>query len=254
MQKFHTEYDTHYIIHLNYIANTMTQLPWLDPNIIAFPDTNQALVSPNGLLAAGGELTPKWLLKAYSQGIFPWFSEGEPILWWSPSPRTIIDIDQLHISKSLKKALKKKNYSISFDKAFREVVDNCAQPRQDQEDVGTWITPEILDAYHLLHKQGYAHSVEVWNGDNLVGGVYGVALGKVFFGESMFSHQTNSSKIALVHLVEQLKEWHYVAIDCQVHNNHLESLGATQVPRMEFETLIKQQVTRTPCHWGAKQK
>ncbi len=232
----------------------MIQLPWLDPTIIEFPETSQALSSPNGLLAAGGELSPEWLLKAYSKGIFPWFSEGEPILWWSPSPRTILYLDQLHVSKSLQKALKRSQADntihIRFDSAFEDTVKACAKPRPNQPDSGTWINEEMLEAYTQLHHLGYAHSVEIWENEVLVGGLYGIALGKLFFGESMFSLKTNGSKFALFYLVEQLKEWQYTAIDCQVHNDHLASLGAIEVPREEFEGLIDQHVSSTPCHWG----
>jgi leucyl/phenylalanyl-tRNA---protein transferase len=228
---------------------TMLQLPWLDPNNPIFPDTTSALESPNGLLAAGGELSPKWLLKAYSQGIFPWFSEKEPILWWSPSPRTIIYIDQLHVSRSLRKAIKKSTFSISFDQAFTEVMIACAEPRAAQDDGGTWISDDIIEAYSELHRLGQAHSIEVWEGDELVGGLYGIALGRLFFGESMFSRRTNSSKIALFHLVEQLKQWQYVAIDCQVYNDHLASMGAVEIPRKSLEAIIQQYVQDTPCHW-----
>lgn len=228
----------------------MTQLPWLDPNKLAFPHTSTALQSPNGLLAAGGQLSPEWLIHAYTRGIFPWFSEGEPILWWSPSPRTVIYPDQLHISKSLAKAIRKTSFKVTFNTAFTLVVEACAQDRPNQPDAGTWITEDIIEAYSALHERGHAHSVEVWDEDELVGGIYGIALGRVFFGESMFSIRNNSSKIALFHLVEQLKEWHYIAIDCQVHNNHLESLGAVEIPRIEFESIIEQHVINAPCHWG----
>ena len=228
----------------------MLQLPWLDPNTLEFPDTSTAVDSPNGLLAAGGQLSPKWLLEAYSQGIFPWFSDDEPILWWSPSPRTVIYLDQLHISRSLRKAIKKSTFSISFDRAFTDVMLACAEPRPAQGETGTWISYEVVEAYSELHRLGHAHSIEVWDGDELVGGVYGVALGRLFFGESMFSRRTNSSKIALFRLVEQLKQWHYIAIDCQVHNDHLASLGATEISRGTFEAMLRQYVQNdVPCHW-----
>lgn len=230
----------------------MLPLPWLDPDIIAFPDTGTALSSPNGLLAAGGALSAEWLLQAYSQGIFPWFSEDEPILWWSPSPRTLIYPEQLHLSRSLRKAIHKNNYQIRFDSAFKEVMHACAEPRTKQGNAGTWISDDIIDAYTELHRLGYAHSIELWDDNELIGGLYGIALGRIFFGESMFSRRTNGSKIALYHLVEQLKQWHYIAIDCQVYNEHLASLGAIEVPRLEFESLIRQYVHQTPCHWQAK--
>ncbi len=228
----------------------MFELPWLDSNTPLFPNTCQALDEPNGLLAAGGQLTSQWLLKAYSQGIFPWFSEGEPILWWSPSPRSVIYIDQLHISKSLRKVIKRKQYTVTFDNAFEDVIQACAQPRSNQPEAGTWISEDIVQAYTQLHKEGHAHSVEVWEQDTLIGGLYGLSLGQLFFGESMFSFRTNGSKIALAHLAQQLKQWHYVAIDCQVHNSHLATLGANETPREEFEGLIRQYVCNTPDHWG----
>jgi leucyl/phenylalanyl-tRNA---protein transferase len=227
----------------------MLQLPWLDPDNLIFPDTSSALESPNGLLAAGGQLSPQWLLKAYSQGIFPWFSDDEPILWWSPSPRTIIYTNQLHVSRSLQKAIKKSPFTISFDQAFTDVMIACAEPRAAQDGDGTWISDEIIAAYSELHHLGHAHSIEVWENDVLVGGLYGIALGRVFFGESMFSRRTNGSKIALFHLVEQLKKWHYVAIDCQVYNDHLASLGAVEVTRETFEALIQRYTQNIPCHW-----
>ncbi|MGS2716661.1 leucyl/phenylalanyl-tRNA--protein transferase [Eionea flava] len=226
----------------------MLQLTWLDPNTPKFPNTQTALAEPNGLLAAGGQLSPEWLLKAYSQGIFPWFNEGEPILWWSPSPRTFLFIDQLHISRSLQKAIRKSTFTISFDRAFEEVMLACSEPRG--EEPGTWISEEMIEAYTHLHQLGHAHSIEVWEDNTLVGGLYGIAQGRMFFGESMFSRRSNSSKIALFHLVEQLKQWHYVGIDCQVHNNHLASLGAKEISRQAFEMLIKQHVTGVNCHWG----
>ena len=227
----------------------MLQLPWLDPHVPRFPDTASALTSPNGLLAAGGQLSPSWLLTAYSQGIFPWFSDGEPILWWSPSPRTFIHIDQLHISRSLHKSIKKTPFTITFDTAFESVMEACAEPRSNDVEAGTWISEEIIDAYSELYQLGHAHSIEVWEGDSLVGGLYGIALGRMFFGESMFSRRTNGSKIALFHLVEQLKKWHYVGLDCQVYNDHLASLGAVEIAREEFEELIKQYVSDVDCHW-----
>jgi len=221
----------------------MINIPWLDPEHIELPDTANALKEPNGLLAAGGGLTPEWLLTAYERGIFPWFSDDDPILWWSPSPRTILYLDQLHISRSLGKALRKADINISFDTAFSDVVDACAQPRSNEDDPGTWITNEIRDAYVHLHELGFAHSVEVWRDGELIGGLYGIALGKMFFGESMFSFQANGSKFAMFYLVEQLKQWQFIAIDCQVHNKHLQSMGAIQIAREEFEGLLKRHVS-----------
>ena len=229
----------------------MLQLPWLDPEHLQFPDTHTALDEPNGLLAAGGELSPEWLITAYTHGIFPWFSEEEPILWWSPSPRAFIHIDQLHISKSLSKTLRKKQFSISFDQAFEDVIDACAQPRTNQPDSGTWITEDMREAYIQLHAMGKAHSIEVWMDGELSGGLYGIGLGRMFFGESMFSFKTNGSKIALFALAEQLKQWQYIGIDCQVHNPHLESMGAQEIPRHTFESLLDKHVKNVPCHWSS---
>lgn len=227
----------------------MIHLPWLDPEQIAFPSTEHAMTEPNGLLAAGGELSSDWLLHAYNKGIFPWFSDGEPILWWSPSPRTVIYTNELHISKSLAKTIKKQAFHISFDQAFTDVMVACAKPRENQGNEGTWITDEVITAYIHLHELGHAHSVEVWHESVLVGGVYGIALGRMFFGESMFSRVSNGSKIALFYLARQLKEWQYVAIDCQVYNPHLERMGAQEISRATFESLLSQHVENIPCHW-----
>ena len=227
----------------------MLQIPWLEPNTINFPDTYNALEEPNGLLAAGGKLSPEWLISAYSNGIFPWFSEGEPILWWSPSPRSIIYINQLHVSKSLSKLLKKCPYQIRVNSAFEKVIQSCSAPRKNQPTEGSWITEEMMEAYCKLHRMGHAHSVEVWSKNSLVGGLYGIAIGRVFFGESMFSIEPNGSKIALFYLEQILKQWQYIAIDCQVHNTHLESMGAIQIQRCEFENILEQHVKQIPCHW-----
>lgn len=214
-------------------------LPWLEHPV--FPATHQALVEPNGLLAAGGELTVEWLLAAYRRGIFPWFNEGDPILWWSPSPRLVFYPDQVHISRSLRKVLKKGGFRVSINRDFAGVITHCAELKRKpyQEEAETWITAEINQAYIDLHRAGYAHSVEVWREEELVGGLYGVALGKVFFGESMFSKMTNGSKIAISYLAEWLKQWHYRLIDCQVSNAHLLSLGAVEISRPAFEGLLK---------------
>ncbi len=173
------------------------KLPWLTDELV-FPDPETALTEPNGLLAAGGDLSIERLLLAYRRGIFPWYSHGEPILWWSPDPRTVIFPGQLHISKSLQKTLRQQKFVITFDQAFADVIEACRQPRPTQPT--TWITTEMKQAYIELHKAGHAHSVECWQGDNLVGGIYGVGLGKCFFGESMFSTVTNASKVAIVTL------------------------------------------------------
>jgi leucyl/phenylalanyl-tRNA--protein transferase len=182
----------------------MIDLPWLDPDSTGFPDTSHALDEPNGLLAAGGDLRPERLLSAYQQGIFPWFEDSQPILWWTPSPRLVLPPSQLHVSKSLRKFIRKGTFTITSDQAFREVMIKCSEPRGDEVEGlsdGTWITDSMLEAYCSLHRLGYAHSIEVWQQEQLVGGLYGIALGKVFFGESMFSRADNASKVAFVALV-----------------------------------------------------
>ena len=207
-------------------------LPWLGSPQASFPDISLALADPNGLLAAGGGLSPNRLLEAYSRGIFPWFEEGQPVLWWSPDPRMVLFPEDLRVSKSLRKTLNKSLYTVTLDEAFAEVIDCCAQPRGDSP--GTWITDEMQTAYTQLFEAGHAHSVEVWREGDLVGGLYGVALGQLFFGESMFSFESNASKIALVKLAKQLQEWNYKLIDCQVSSEHLESLGAIEISREQF--------------------
>lgn len=208
------------------------RLPWLDSPETDFPDIDLALSEPNGLLAAGGDLSPQRLLQAYSSGIFPWFEEGQPVLWWSPDPRMVLYPEDLRISKSLTKALGKSQYTVTMDTAFAEVMASCAEPRGDYP--GTWITDDMQTAYGQLFDAGHAHSVEVWRGNDLVGGLYGVAIGQLFFGESMFSFENNTSKIALANLVKQLQQWNYKLIDCQVSSRHLESMGAVEISRNEF--------------------
>ncbi len=217
-------------------------ISWLLNNT-PFPSLETALVEPNGLLAAGGDLSIQRLLTAYRAGIFPWFNEGEPILWWSPDPRMVLFPNELRISRSLRKSLKRNAYTICFDQHFDQVMHACAAPREGQ--FGTWIHPEMISAYSKLHEMGLAHSAEVLIDDVLVGGLYGVALGKVFFGESMFSNVTDASKIAFVHLVKQLEEWNYGVIDCQVKTTHLASLGAREIPRTEFSRLLNVLITDT---------
>ncbi|MFI3187444.1 MAG: leucyl/phenylalanyl-tRNA--protein transferase [Methylococcaceae bacterium] len=210
-----------------------------------FPSVSKALREPDGLLAIGGCLSQNRLLNAYRHGIFPWYNPGEPILWWSPDPRLVLFPDKLIISRSLSKTLRKNIFSVTFDQAFNDVIAACADPRKDA--AGTWITTEINSAYKQLHQAGFAHSVEAWSGDQLVGGLYGVALGQVFFGESMFHTQTDASKVAFVTLVERLKLWGYRLVDCQVHSRHLESLGAEEIGRDYFIKLLDQYV-ELPCH------
>jgi leucyl/phenylalanyl-tRNA---protein transferase len=210
------------------------RLPWLDPARPEqpFPPVAQALTEPNGLLALGGDLSPVRLLNAYRHGIFPWYGEGEPILWWSPDPRCVFRPDSIHISRSLRKALNKQDYRVTLDHAFEAVVRACAAPRAGQR--GTWLTPAMISAYLRLHHAGWAHSCEVWREGELAGGIYGVALGGAFFGESMFSRVPNGSKLALVWLARQLAAWHFTLLDGQVGSAHLYTLGAIDLPRRSF--------------------
>lgn len=212
-----------------------------------FPPVDAALTEPNGLLAAGGDLSPQRLLSAYCKGIFPWFNEVDPILWWSPNPRMVLFPDELKVSHSLRKVLKRAQYEIRTDYNFMQVMQACAAPRKGQP--GTWIHPEMIAAYTALHEMGLAHSVETWMDDQLVGGLYGIALGRVFFGESMFSRAPDASKIAFVHLVRQLKDWNFNVIDCQVKTAHLASLGAREIPRMKFTQILESSIINTnPGH------
>jgi len=200
---------------------------------VHFPAADQALDSPNGLLAAGGDLTPQRLISAYRQGIFPWYEEGQPILWWSPDPRAVLFPERLRIARSLRRTLRGNGHTVTLDRDFDAVVSACARPRPQQSGQ-TWITPDMFQAYRRLHQLGVAHSVEVWQEERLVGGLYGLALGAAFFGESMFSRVTDASKIALAWLSRQLQTWDYHLIDCQVSSEHLQRLGATDLPRADF--------------------
>lgn len=209
----------------------------------SFPPVENALREPNGLLAVGGDLSPQRLLEAYSKGIFPWFNADEPILWWSPNPRMVLFPEEIKISRSLRKTLKKDHYQIRTDGSFTQVMHACASSRKGQ--VGTWIHPEMIAAYTALHDMGLAHCVETWMDGELVGGLYGVALGQVFFGESMFSRVSDASKIALVHLAKQLQRWEFGLIDCQVKTGHLTSLGAREIPRSEFSQQLDRLIADT---------
>jgi leucyl/phenylalanyl-tRNA--protein transferase len=202
----------------------------------AFPDLDEALDEPNGLLALGGCLSPQRLLNAYRHGIFPWFNAGEPILWWSPDPRLVLFPDKLTISRSLAKTLRKQAYRISYDTAFESVVDACSAPRPNQG--GTWITEDMKSAYRGLHRRGNAHSFEAWLDDELIGGLYGVSIGQVFFGESMFHRKTDASKVVFAHMVRQLSAWGYRLIDCQVSSAHLFTLGAEEISRGQFADFL----------------
>lgn len=211
---------------------------------IHFPNPTMALADPNGLLAIGGDLKPERLIAAYRQGIFPWYSADQPILWWSPDPRAIILLDDFKISRSLAKILRKQLFTVTFDHAFAEVVTACSMPRKTSSE--TWILSEIISAYSKLHDLGFAHSVEVWQENELVGGLYGVSIGKVFTGESMFSQVSNASKIAMVYLVKLLKKIDYAFIDCQIQNHYLESLGAIEIPRSMFLELLAEASEELP--------
>lgn len=214
-----------------------------------FPPVQQALVEPEGLLAVGGCLSPSRIINAYRHGIFPWFNPDDPILWWSPNPRLILLPYQLYVSRRLAKTIRSGKFTFTLDKAFAQVVDNCSKPRSYAN--GTWITDGIKQAYLALHQLGIAHSAEVWFEGQLVGGLYGVALGEVFFGESMFHTETDASKVAFVQLVQHLTAWNYQVIDCQVHTPHLASLGAQEISRPQFIDLLNQycEIPPHPSAW-----
>lgn len=204
---------------------------------LQFPDPTLALLDPNGLLAFGGDLTVARLLLAYSNGIFPWFSQGEPILWWSPDPRGILELDEFICSKSLAKLARSKRYQVTLNTDFDAVIRHCASVPRDIN--GTWITEQMIQAYMAMHRAGHAHSVEVWDKQELVGGLYGVSIGKIFCGESMFHLRNNTSKLAFFHLVHYLKEMAFELIDCQLQNPHLASLGVKEIPRSQFLSRLK---------------
>ena len=218
-------------------------IPWLRGDA-PFPPVSKALASPNGLLCAGGDLSPERIVEAYAHGIFPWFSEGDPILWWSPDPRMVLFPEELKVSRSLRKTLARGTFETRMDSAFRRVMEECAQPRDGQG--GTWIVPEMIEAYTALHARGIAHSVESWQDGRLVGGLYGVALGAVFFGESMFARATDASKVALVRLVGHLRARGFRVIDCQQATGHLASLGAREIPRAAFAKLLRESIQYPP--------
>ena len=221
---------------------------WLEnQRLPAFPPTHFALDEPNGLLALGGDvITPEWMLEAYRQGIFPWSADNEQISWWTPSPRAVLMTDQVKYSKSLKKTWRNSDLTISFDQAFMQVVNQCATIQRPGQQ-GTWIRQDMQTSLIQLHQQGHAHSVEVWLQDELIGGLYGLSLGKMFFGESMFAKVSNASKLALVALCRHLSAWGWPMIDCQMETAHLKSMGATCLPRSEFEQRLQQQV-HTACN------
>ncbi|GGB85498.1 leucyl/phenylalanyl-tRNA--protein transferase [Flavobacterium suaedae] len=200
-----------------------------------FPPVTEA--SPEGIVAIGGDLSPERLVLAYQNGIFPWFDDEEPIIWWSPPQRMVLYPDELKISKSMRNIINRNTFKITFNTAFKEVITNCRNIKREGQP-GTWITPEMIDAYFELHKMGYAQSVEVWQDNVMVGGLYGVDLGHIFCGESMFSKVSNASKMAFIALTKKLKEENYRLLDCQVHNDHLASLGAREIDRSEFIKIV----------------
>ena len=222
-------------------------LTWLAPGQ-DFPPLAQALNDPAGLLAAGGDLSPARLIAAYRQGIFPWYNADDPVLWWSPDPRMVLLPDELRVPRSLAKLMRRQPYEIRVDSAFRAVMMACAQPRAGQ--AGTWINADIIDAYTQLHALGVAHSVEAWHDGELVGGLYGIALGRAFYGESMFAQAPDASKIAFVQLVRQLQRWGFGIIDCQMNTAHLARFGAREIPRADFiarlESLVDLAAVPTP--------
>ncbi len=221
-----------------------------DTNRFQFPPVEMA--SPEGLLAIGGDLSSERLIEAYRQGIFPWYNEDQPILWWSPDPRLVLFPQRLKISRSLKKLLRKNLFQITFDTAFREVMLGCAAPRSPSMESDTWISNDMITAYMRLHTQGLAHSVETWQSGKLVGGLYGVALGGCYFGESMFSRVADASKAALVYLVNNIINWGFDLIDCQVSSDHLISLGAEEIHRVDFMCYLESALKRPgkPGSWS----
>lgn len=229
----------------------MISLQWLEEDSAAdFPPADMALAEPDGLLAAGGDLSVERLIKAYRHGIFPWYSEGEPILWWSPDPRFVIRPDALKVSRSLAKNIRNSGLRITMDSAFEAVISHCScQPREGQD--GTWITDEMRHAYIEMHRQGHAHSVECWDGDDLVGGLYGIHSGTIFCGESMFSRQSNASKIAFAQLCRFIQQHGFKLVDSQVYTAHLESLGAFMIPRSEYLSTLQQATpVKMPTNWN----
>ena len=215
-------------------------LPWLNPDELWFPPVSSALDDPDGLLAAGGDLSPQRLLLAYHQGIFPWFSDDQPILWWSPDPRFVLKPSDVRVSRSLRKTLRRGHFSVTFNTAFDAVMDACA----DRDE--TWITPDMHQAYRELNRMGWARSVETWLDDELVGGLYGVCMGQCFFGESMFTHKTDASKVAFATLAKQTERWGFEWIDCQVKTDHLVSLGAQSMARTEFIAALRRHAGPDP--------
>ena len=223
----------------------MKTITWLSPQDAPewFPPLEQALEEPSGLLAAGGDLSPERLIAAYRRGIFPWYSPGQPVLWWSPDPRAVLFPEEFHCTRSLAKTLRNGGFSYSMDVDFAAVIDGCAAPRAASP--GTWITSDMRAAYLELHRREHAHSIEIWRDGALVGGLYGVRLGGVFFGESMFSRERDASKAALAHLVAVCRRNSLAVIDCQLPSRHLTTLGSRTIPRSQFQALLREHA-RTP--------
>lgn len=222
-------------------------LPWLPSQPVKFPPLDRALDKPDGLLAAGGALTPAWLLAAYRHGIFPWYSDDQPILWWSPDPRLVLFPAEIRIRRSLAKRLRNAGFTVTCDQDFAAVIAACAEARAADE--GTWITAPMQAAYTQLHRMGHAHSIEVWRNEYLVGGLYGVAMGRMFFGESMFSHASDASKVALVYLARHLQSQGGGLIDCQMHTPHLVSLGARDIARNRFIDYLEHYIDQPAADW-----
>jgi len=218
---------------------SQTRIAWLSPSdpADAFPDISNALTEPDGLLAAGGDLSSERLLQAYRSGIFPWYEDGQPILWWSPDPRCVLLPGDLHVSRRLRQQLRNADAELCFNRAFSDVIHACAGTRKSQQ--GTWITADMIAAYESLHAEGWAHSIEIWEAGELTGGVYGLLIGKAFFGESMFSARANRSKMALLGLSQTMQQFDLEVIDCQIVSEHLMTLGASIIPRTEFAAILK---------------
>jgi leucyl/phenylalanyl-tRNA--protein transferase len=214
------------------------RIAWIsrDDSPDAFPPVDQAFTEPDGLLAAGGDLSADRLLYAYRHGIFPWYDDGQPILWWSPDPRCVLIPQEFHLARRLRRALRSSGFEVSFNSAFDEVIEACSEHREGQS--GTWITAGMKKAFKAMHRDGFAHSVDVWRGGVLIGGLYGLSIGRVFFGESMFSRESNASKAAMLALCGELAERQFELLDCQVDSPHLSSLGAKLIPRPEFARIL----------------
>lgn len=210
---------------------------WINRQSNIFPPLGRALRSPSGLLAMGGDLSAERLVAAYRHGCFPWYSHGQPLMWWSPDPRTVLFPEELHVPRSLRKTLRQQHFRITYDSAFEQVIHACAQPRSS--DSGTWVTPAMQSAYTRLHQLGHAHSVEVWHGQQLVGGLYGIAMGRLFFGESMFARMSDASKVGFATLVQDLQQAGFVLIDCQMPTEHLARFGARDIPRSKFQQYLQ---------------